>query len=533
MPEYEVRPLPPPVWGLNKRDEPIHLDPKFSPYLKNMVVETTMVRKRLGYSEVGTNLPLTGIGMELIRYVDARGVAHHIALTSSNAYKYNADNDEWDEITPDAADFTGDAEDRWSYGNVTDVSTFTGNGGTALMISNGKDKPCYFEGQANDKFQYMTNEPANFAYTQELIEFWNHLFYVNPNDSNDHAKGMSYAALGDTSTWNGTGTSADVTLTDVTGTLLRCVKFLHDMVFYADESISVCRRIGTTTLFLIPTVMHELGLLSKRSVMPFAEYHVFIGDDEKFHKYKGTTQAPIICDEIAKAFFEELDISKKEMIVLGHDVGRHKLYFFFADASEAYATHYYAWNYDKAPQTMEYGQFYNSIRGVSRFSAGAAWTCDGTYFSGVNCDDVAIACDDAYGQTKKKQTIFLSHDGYIFMLDESFGSDNAQDIECIVDTPDLTVIQGSEFYHGRFGGFSFDARSALTGATVEVQYSIDCGITWTTLEDSPVTITQSWENYRCPCDVVARKCRFRLKQDSKKDLQVRNRAYEVQPREKR
>ena len=100
MAEYEIRPLSPPIWGVNRRDEPVHLDPKYSPYMKNMVVETTMVRKRLGYTLLGTNLPLVGIGMELIRYIDARGTAHHIALTSTRAYEYDADTDEWDEITP-------------------------------------------------------------------------------------------------------------------------------------------------------------------------------------------------------------------------------------------------------------------------------------------------------------------------------------------------------------------------------------------------------------------------------------------------
>ena len=127
MPDYEVRQLAAPVWGVNRRDESIHLDPRHSPYMKNMVVEQTKVRKFLGYSVLGTNLPLTGIGMEILRYIDSRGIAHHIALTTSNAYVYDPDDDTWDEITPDAADFTGDADDRWSYDVVTDVAAFTNN----------------------------------------------------------------------------------------------------------------------------------------------------------------------------------------------------------------------------------------------------------------------------------------------------------------------------------------------------------------------------------------------------------------------
>ncbi len=527
MTEAEVRPLLAPVWGVNRRDEAVHLDPRYTPFMKNMIVEQTRVRKNLGYSRVGTGAAMTGTGMELKRYIDARGIAHHIAITISNAYKYNATNDTWDEITPDASDFTGNADDRFSSGVVTDVSTFGNNGGDAFLISNGKDKPAYYEGQASDKFQYMTNEPASFVYVQELVEFWNQLFYINPNDGNDHARGISVADAGDTSKWNGADVSFDVTLTDVVGTLLRGVKLSYDLILYADESISVCRRVGTDVLFIIPTLMYELGIISKRAVYAFPEYHVIIGSDEKFHKYAGGIQAPIICDEIAKAFFEELDFTKKDKIVIGHDTGKHKLYFFFPSASDTYATNYYAWNYDTNPQTMEYGQLADSVRGFAMLSGGAAWACDSSIFAGVTCDSISLRCSDSYGQLNKLQAMFLSDDGYVFALDEAFGSHNGVDIECVIDTPDLTYEKGSEFKHGRFLGYSFDAMSIFVGATCDVQYSTDGGVTFTDFADSPVSLTTAWANYNLPCDVDARKCRFRNKQDSSKDLQIRNRVYKI------
>lgn len=527
MPEYEVRPIAVPIWGLNTRDESIHLDPKYTPAIKNMVVEQTRIRKFLGYTKVGTSAVFTGIGMELIRYVDARGIAHHIALTTTKAYLYDTSAETWSDITPDAGNFTGDADDRWAFGIATDTSAFGNNGGDALIISNGKDKPQYYEGQASDKFQVMTNEPASFAYTQELIEFWNHLFYINPNDGNDHARGISVADAGDTSKWNGADLSFDVTLTDVVGTLLRGVKLFYDLILYADESITVCRRVGGDSLFIVPTVMYNLGIHSKRSVFPFPEYHVIIGSDEKFHKYRGTTQANIICDEISKSFFEELDVSKKDKIVIGHDLGRHKLYFFFPTSSDTYATHYYAWNYDTNPQTMEYGQFAHTVRGFAALTSGAAWACSSDRFSGVKCSDLSIKCSDSYGQVGKQQAMFLTADGYVFSLDESTGKHYTTDIECYVDTPDLTWAQGSEFYYGRFLGYSFDAKSVFADATVTVSYSIDGGVTFTELEDSPVSLTMAWENYNLPCDTNTRKCRFRIYQNSAKDLQIRNRAYKI------
>jgi len=70
--EYKTIPIPIAVNGLNKDLQPTQI-PSASPNMKNMYVENWGVRKRLGYIQTGLNLPLTGIGMELIQYVDARG----------------------------------------------------------------------------------------------------------------------------------------------------------------------------------------------------------------------------------------------------------------------------------------------------------------------------------------------------------------------------------------------------------------------------------------------------------------------------
>ncbi len=481
--DYEVRPLGAPVWGLNKRDESIHLDPRHTPSMSNMIVEQTRVRKNLGYTAVGSNLPLSGIGMDILRYYDSRGNVHHIVLTTTKAYLYDTSAETWSNITPDGGDFTGDADDRWAWAPVTDTSTFQNNGGTALLISNGKEKPFYYEGQASDKFQAFTNEPSNFAYTYELIEFWNQLFYINPNDGNDHGRGIIVADLGDTSKWDGSDLSFNITLTDVEGKLWRGVKLFYDLILYANESISVCRRVGGASLFQIPTKIYELGLHSKRSVHAFPEFHVIVGSDEKIHKYQGTNQAPLICDEIVKAFFNELDVSKKDKIVLGHDIGNHKLYFFFPTSTDTYAQSYYAWNYERNPQTMESGRYAHTVRGMTSLTGGAAWKCSSARFVGVKCSEVSLSCSDSYSQIGKAQTVFLTADGYVFSLDESIGKHYTEDIECWLDTPDLTWVKGSEFYYGRFLGYSFDAMSVFPGATVAVQYSTDGGKTWTAFED--------------------------------------------------
>lgn len=96
---YKIAPIP--TMGLNTDAEPTKFDDAYSPYMKNAIVETTRVRKRRGYSQLGGDgLPLDGIGMELINYRDATGDTHLIAITNTKAYLYDSTNDTWDEITP-------------------------------------------------------------------------------------------------------------------------------------------------------------------------------------------------------------------------------------------------------------------------------------------------------------------------------------------------------------------------------------------------------------------------------------------------
>ncbi len=86
--------------GLNKDIQPTSLQGVFSPNMINMVVETDLIRKHLGYSKLGVNLPLVGTGMELIQYTDAVGTIHQIAITDKAAYLYNSDIDQWVPIMP-------------------------------------------------------------------------------------------------------------------------------------------------------------------------------------------------------------------------------------------------------------------------------------------------------------------------------------------------------------------------------------------------------------------------------------------------
>lgn len=118
-------PIPIARGGINKDIEPTSLEGVFTPFMLNMIIEPRRIRKRLGYSKLGLNLPLTGIGMKLIDYVDARGTIHTIALTTTHAYEYQPSTDLWLQITPSID--LDDCDSEWTAGSGDTIAYDTKN----------------------------------------------------------------------------------------------------------------------------------------------------------------------------------------------------------------------------------------------------------------------------------------------------------------------------------------------------------------------------------------------------------------------
>ena len=72
--KYTTITQPVPLGGLNTRDEPTLMSRLQTPDIQNIEIDRSFIKKRLGYITLGTNLPLSGIGMELIQYNVAQSI---------------------------------------------------------------------------------------------------------------------------------------------------------------------------------------------------------------------------------------------------------------------------------------------------------------------------------------------------------------------------------------------------------------------------------------------------------------------------
>ncbi len=406
-----------------------------------------------------------------------------------------------------------------------------------MLISNGVDGDIYFYegGDSSNTFELSTTlagiTDAGFDFTSfgnvdEIIEFWNHLFYLNWTTSKKSVRGLAYADFGDMGDWVG-GTSGSTILTDSIGKILRARKLGSDLIIYSEKSITTGRYLGANILFAFPTLIYETGLLAPKAIWDLANLHCFLGTDRKVYGYSGGRQLIDIGAAIEDALFDELDGSKKSKIVCGNDTVSHKLYFFIPLAGDTYAKTYYAWNYKNPLKPWEYGRFTHDVRDFGIFDTERDWYCDDDDIRNLYCDEEDFYCDSTYSQAGNAISIFISSTGYVYQLDEK-STHAGTNIKAIYDTEQ--VSPDKEFSLNRWHEVIFRAKSDIADSTLYVSYSlIDSHmawswteVIWTQCDNSPVSLTSNWQTFRLPIDVLSRKIKIRFSEPTNKDFKLRN-----------
>ncbi len=443
--------------------------------------------------------------------------AQSIAVYANHATEFDALDlyiDEFLVVTP----FAGSVNIPISHTLATDVTEFSNNQGTALVIANGVDDMFYFEGQSGDKFQILVHT-SGVANCRALAEFWNHLMFINYNDGDRQVKTLLYAAAGDVDDHTSDNAGAN-TLTDTIGEILNVVKLGSMLVIYSENSITIGRYYGGITIFTFPTLIFGTGLIATRAVISIANVHLILGTDQKVYAYYGDTDLVPIGEAVEDGLFTALDVSKRLQIISGVDRGKYKAHFFIPrSGAGSYADLSYCFNYRSSALSWEIHDFSKVIKGFGNIQAGFDWYCDEEPLKDIYCDDSALYCDDGSGQTGYELPSFISDDGYVYKLDEATGQDDTTDITFEVYTPEFIV--SAEEQYGRWTWFSFQAISSVVSSTVNVFYSIDSGSNWTEITDSPISLNQQWTTHRLPIDVTSRRIMFRIYQLSDKDVQLR------------
>ena len=415
-------------------------------------------------------------------------------------------------------EMAGDADKPYSLSLATDINEFTNNGGLALILSNQVDDLFYYEGHANNVLATLVHGYADFANCVTIAEFWNHFMLINFNNGNQNVRSIAHADIGDIDDFSA-GTSGLAYLTDSVGKIVSAKKLKGDLIIYSTRSITTCQYHGSP-VFLYPTLIYRTGLFTQEAVIALTNFHQIIGTDQRIYQYEGGSQLVSIGRSIEKSFFSELDSSKRSALRTGYNETKDWSLFCFPRAQDTYAKAAYIQNRAQPELPWMYFEFADSIRSIAMHENKVDLYCDSSQVSGIYCDESALYCDASSGESDYPVMISLSDDGYVYQHDEAFGKDDDANITCEYQTQDVTVDK--EEHYARWEWFTFVAKSSIAGGTVNVYCSDDEGDTWTELDNSPFSLTSAWTVYRKPIDKVSRKIRFRFRQSSSSDLQIRD-----------
>jgi len=421
------------------------------------------------------------------------------------------------DITDDTADGSISADVEWTGDENNEVDFAVGTDETLakklLFVTNGKDKPRYWDGsdQMVDVALSGFTTPGGtdtFVTCRTLEVYFDHLIMG----------GMQYTTGGkhyQDVAWSNTRKLQDFTsgpgfdggtnvLTDSDGDILRIEPFSDRLVIYTESDIVLVTFIGGTPVFAFERVLQTMKLLSAKSLVNIGPFHLF-ASNENFFLFDGTKLIRPIGDAIHKTYRNKVSLADYGQASAFHDTARQTVYWVVPIsplASKVFVLEYDVYDVANVRWTIhDYG---------TRPTVFGSWTRD----SSISWDSPSIASEKwntirgtwDQGSLKSNFPTRVMGDalGNIFLADDLHLNDNGEAIDGIYETPDFHLPREYQSQLGRWFELEYEA----AGNTVEVSYSTDQGKTFSDPETKTLDTPFLW--YRSFFDVTSPLLRIRF-----------------------
>ncbi len=298
-----------PFEGVDYLGPTTQIGESFASEMLNMDTTLGHLTKRKGYAAFGG--ALTGVVLALIEFKDISSVTHLVAITDQHEYKW--DGSAWQKITYKDNGGTEHArtanEDAGiDYAVVTGVSS-TGAIVTWLIITNGVDKPRYWDGSLATFYEYSTASVANHGAA---------LLYTGFVTCKTISTIQSYVVLGNVTTsapepnvivWGDTqslfdfenNNSGAVLLTDATFSIQKILPLGDALMIYSDDSIHSMIHIGAESIFSFQRILTNTRLLGGRAIVDVGPFHYFMAQ-ETIYLFDGTRGLRRLGDRITNRY---------------------------------------------------------------------------------------------------------------------------------------------------------------------------------------------------------------------------------------
>lgn len=490
-----------PLAGLDLLAPSTMISPSATPLCQNMIARNGIAVKRNGYIPLGTGLPNEPV-QALIEFEIDIDVRILVAVTPSHFCSYNTSTKAWDEIRG-STHWTGDQTNNidWVVARGLDGD---GNDKKWLIVTNGKDKPQYWDGVAGTFADYPCNL-ASFVTFKTIAQFYDHIVIGNVQTSNFDHQLIAWTTVGSLVDFTNfsTGDSGSEDVTGASGDIVKLKNMGDRLIIYAENSISSMSYIGAPFVFSLEQVVKEIRLLGPQAIVDLGPYHIFIGQ-ENWYVYDGERAVYPAGDAVWKLFKDELFTDQKNRA------------FGFFDQPH----NYIYWGVPIGDGLMViYQQEYNLITPKE-----VRWTrtfyTDQPFCMGFFSRDEALRWNSPQLTTmpwsaanftwlsaeirKGFPNPVIGSQGKVFVTDGTSLDDNGVAQLAFWDTKDFTIPQAYESQLARW----CEIECELAGNACRVYYSLDQGQSYVQVKD--LTLTSNFARYRMTIDKTSRNIRLRF-----------------------
>ena len=504
---------------------------------ENVFFQDGFIKTRYGYSDFGSNLPLSGTLIQIDQFKDFNETTWLFALTDKNIYRWDSSNTEWD-IWPGPNDvdtaygsgaygeklyggpgaglygsglygaglygqsnqFAGDDSDFWSFDFIQDVTESQ----PWWVATNNTDPVIVFKGGSNTSWEELLNTIGGVPFRGKfLIEFKSHLLFLDTTEGGSRLpQRIRWSNTADPSNID----SGNASFNDLSGTdwISGAVKFKGDLLcIVKEDSVWICWATGDSDIFDFDRKVSGQGCSSPRTIKVINGNVVFLGRDDVY-TFDGVSLDPLgitpddpQSTKVRRELIGQINfaqITRAFALVREQD----KEYWIFMPTSGTYPDTAFIYNY--------------SLRSWSKFTFNDNITGHGFYQldSSITYDDLVGSFDaqtwrfgDRSLGASSPNLLLGDNAGNVFEYSSLITEENGVVLNKQFDTKDFNFTQiGSAMRINRVD-------VSFTGSGMDFYYSTDKGLNFNLIKSfgASSSLSRQQTSFRTTCDWIRFRCR--------------------------
>lgn len=481
--------------GLDLSKPAEYIGAQSSPNVQNFSIDRSILSKRYGVALRGEALSdeiMSG------REITIEGVKYNLRISLKKVSRWNAGTSAWVDIT--GTDLTGTATDLIS----TAVPLLSGS--QTLVIANGIDALRKWVGTGNTADLGGTPPIPKF-----VQEYKTYLVCANIAGGVDIDQRVQWSDTADPETWSG-GNSGAVDLTEDGEPITGLNVFGDYVAVHKKTCIYLGYLVASSAIFRFDRKTTEIGTVANGSIvnLPTGE-QMFLGYDG-LHIFNGVS-APLIPSPVNDEIRDGLNkayaykswgvlVQEEDEVWIGIPIG-----------DQTRGETVYKYNYRTGTC---YKDTRTAVNCAWRASSSAGLTWD-DFEDSVTWDDVSERWDSGQLGALAGDIHFGTTAGTVLVQDIGVNGDNGVAIDCIWESKDFENEE-----KGRMCRWSEIHCYAKGSGTLDVDYSIDSGVTWNACAGSPLALSTYFPADDAPqvvyLDVVSSKLRVRFRNNTTTDV---------------